>query len=136
MFLVIGLSFCLIPTTLSQVNLSRGLVAYYPLNGNANDYSGNSLHGVMKNGGQAILMVPIVKDLDVIIEDPNESSVEVRWKKFGQDDHLRLYSTKGWSERVIQSGFKLQTLTAENIVNDPQLNGIDPNSVLYIAHKS
>jgi len=50
LFLLIGVTLSLIPTTLSQINLSKGLVAYYPLNGNANDYSGNGLHGLMKNG--------------------------------------------------------------------------------------
>jgi len=34
----------------SQPGLSRGLVAYYPLNGNALDFSGNNLHGVLRNG--------------------------------------------------------------------------------------
>ena len=30
---------------LAQVNLNNGLVAYYPFNGNANDESGNAIHG-------------------------------------------------------------------------------------------
>ncbi|MBI1344177.1 MAG: T9SS type B sorting domain-containing protein [Terrimonas sp.] len=34
----------------SQVNLNQGLVAYYPLNGNANDASGNGNTGVLQNG--------------------------------------------------------------------------------------
>ena len=91
---------------------------------------------VLKPGGKAILMVPIVKDLDVIIEDPKETSVEVRWKKFGQDDHIRLYSAGGWTNRVLQSGLELETLIAKNIIDNPEFNGIDPDSVLYIASKS
>jgi gliding motility-associated-like protein len=34
----------------SQVNLTQGLVAYYPFNGNANDASGNGNHGIVRNG--------------------------------------------------------------------------------------
>jgi gliding motility-associated-like protein len=34
----------------SQVNLTQGLVAYYPFNGNANDVSGNGHHGIGLNG--------------------------------------------------------------------------------------
>lgn len=34
---------------LAQVNLSNGLVAYYPFNGNANDASGNNNHPVFNN---------------------------------------------------------------------------------------
>jgi gliding motility-associated-like protein len=33
-----------------QVNLTQGLVAYYPFNGNANDASGNGNNGVLQNG--------------------------------------------------------------------------------------
>lgn len=36
----------------SQVNLTSGLVAYYPFNGNANDASGNGNNGQVQNGVQ------------------------------------------------------------------------------------
>ncbi|MES1223305.1 MAG: LamG domain-containing protein, partial [Bacteroidota bacterium] len=36
----------------AQINLNRGLVAYYPFNGNANDASGNDLNGSLFNGPQ------------------------------------------------------------------------------------
>src|SRR5689334_13947336 len=36
-------------TSYAQVNLSAGLVAYYPFNGNANDESGNGNNAVFNN---------------------------------------------------------------------------------------
>src|SRR5882724_8725482 len=36
-------------TGFSQVNLSQGLVAWYPLNGNGNDASGNNINGTLNN---------------------------------------------------------------------------------------
>lgn len=36
----------------SQVNLSNGLVGYFPFSGNANDASGNNHHGVLQNSIQ------------------------------------------------------------------------------------
>src|SRR5688572_4373785 len=36
----------------AQVNLTQGLVAHYPFNGNANDASGNGHHGQLMNGIQ------------------------------------------------------------------------------------
>jgi hypothetical protein len=36
----------------SNVNLSKGLVAYYPFNGNANDESGNGNNGTLVNNGK------------------------------------------------------------------------------------
>jgi hypothetical protein len=43
---VLGIVFLSLQT-FGQVNLSNGLVAYYPFNGNANDASGNGLNGTM-----------------------------------------------------------------------------------------
>jgi hypothetical protein len=38
-------------TTITEtIDLKRGLIAYYPFNGNANDTSGNNKHGVLVNG--------------------------------------------------------------------------------------
>lgn len=39
---------CLV--TAAQANLNRGLVAWYPFNGNANDVSGNGHNGIVQNG--------------------------------------------------------------------------------------
>ena len=36
----------------AQVDLNRGLVAYYPFNGNANDATGHGLNGFARNGAQ------------------------------------------------------------------------------------
>jgi gliding motility-associated-like protein len=36
----------------AQVNLSQGLIAYYPFNGNANDVSGNGNNGILQNNIQ------------------------------------------------------------------------------------
>src|SRR5690606_23787071 len=38
--------------TFAQVDLNRGLKAYYPFSGNANDASGNGFHGVLQGGIQ------------------------------------------------------------------------------------
>src|SRR3954470_13592437 len=50
LFLFFFVTLSIISTSVCQVNLTRGLVAYYPFNGNANDLSGNGLHGVLQNG--------------------------------------------------------------------------------------
>jgi hypothetical protein len=39
------LLFCFCSVSHAQVNLNSGLVAYFPFNGDANDYSGNANHG-------------------------------------------------------------------------------------------
>lgn len=39
-------------SSIAQVNLNQGLIAYYPFNGNANDATGNGFNGVVNNGVQ------------------------------------------------------------------------------------
>jgi hypothetical protein len=48
--LIFSISSCKKNSSSSDVNLTNGLVAYYPFNGNANDASGNGLNGNI-NGG-------------------------------------------------------------------------------------
>ncbi|RZK66885.1 MAG: hypothetical protein EOO92_24795 [Pedobacter sp.] len=40
----------IVETDTVTINLSRGLIAYYPFTGNSNDSSGNNKHGNPLNG--------------------------------------------------------------------------------------
>src|SRR5215210_5153937 len=51
LLLVLGL-ISILTNSYSQVDLTRGLRAYYPFSGNANDVSGNALHATPMNGVQ------------------------------------------------------------------------------------
>src|ERR1700730_7959256 len=41
---------CCNKTTPSEIDLNKGLLAYYPFNGNANDLSANKLNGIIQGG--------------------------------------------------------------------------------------
>jgi len=90
---------------------------------------------ILKPSGTALLMVPIIPNLSNIIEDPTEVDVNNRWRRFGQDDHVRLYSKEGWLSRIRNAGFKVSEILSQDLVQDPQSFGIKLNSVLYIASK-
>ncbi len=51
-FFLFFLFFSICRTSNGQVNLNQGLIAFYPFNGNANDFSGNGNHGTLMNGVQ------------------------------------------------------------------------------------
>ncbi len=94
------------------------------------------LHRILKPGGKAILMVPIILSIDEIDEDVDVMDEAERWRRFGQDDHLRLYSKKGFLERVRQAGFKVNELGKEFFGEDLfERSGITSQSVLYIVEK-
>ena len=94
------------------------------------------LHRILKPGGKGILMVPIILSIAEIDEDPEVTDEGERWRRFGQFDHVRLYSKSGFLERVRAAGFKVKELGKEFFGEDLfARTGISSQSVLYIVEK-
>jgi len=94
------------------------------------------LFRILKPGGSGILMVPINVRIDEIREDPTITDIGERWRRFGQDDHIRLYSKKGFIERVEETGFTIDQYGVDYFGEDAFfLYGISPKSILYIVKK-
>jgi SAM-dependent methyltransferase len=94
------------------------------------------LHRILKPGAKGILMVPIVLCVSEIDEDPTVVDESERWRRFGQFDHVRLYSKQGFIERVKAAGFLVhqhgqEFFGAEEFVRD----GISAQSILYVVEK-
>jgi SAM-dependent methyltransferase len=94
------------------------------------------LYRILKPGGKAIMMVPIILSIDQIEEDPDVMEEAERWRRFGQFDHVRLYSKSGFLERVREAGFEVHELGRE-FFGDELFNrsGISGRSVLYVVEK-
>lgn len=91
---------------------------------------------VLKKGGEAIIMAPILRNYDGVDEAPTCIDVPERWRRFGQDDHIRLYSQKVFTERLQQVGFSLKIIGSNNIpATEIEMNGLPDNIALYIAVK-
>jgi len=94
------------------------------------------LYRVLKPGGFGIAMVPIVLPLQFIDEDPGVVDPDERWKRFGQEDHVRAYSREGFIERLKAAGFIIEEHTVSDFRKEQFiLHGISPRSVLYIVRK-
>jgi len=94
------------------------------------------LHRVLKQGGTGILMAPIHLDLKKTVEDPECKDDDCRWKLFGQDDHVRLYSKDDFRNRLTSVGFRVTEMTSEDFAeNTFDRAGIRKDSVLYIVEK-
>jgi SAM-dependent methyltransferase len=94
------------------------------------------LFRVMKVGGKAIVMVPILLTITEIDEDDTVITPDARMKRFGQDDHVRLYSKDGYVRRLCDAGFiinqyDIDFFGAENFLT----HGIMDRSVLYVVEK-
>lgn len=94
------------------------------------------LYRILKPGGRGILMVPIVLSLEEIDEDPSVVNESERWKRFGQFDHVRLYSKNGFLGRVKEAGFRIHQYD-KHLFGEALFAraGIGSKSVLYVAQK-
>jgi len=94
------------------------------------------LFRVLKDTGSGILMVPINLALKQIYENPAITTEEGRWKHFGQNDHIRMYSKQGFMDRVKSVGFKINEYNIDFFGKETfEKNGIHPRSVLYVVSK-
>lgn len=95
------------------------------------------LHRVLAPGGTAILMVPILLTALETDEDPLEKSIDERWARFGQDDHVRLYAKNDFVKRLVNGGFHVTSLGSDSFGEGTfTKHGITEKSVLYIGNKS
>jgi SAM-dependent methyltransferase len=94
------------------------------------------LYRVLRHGGFAIVMVPILLTIENDLENPLYSSEADRWKYYGQNDHVRMYSKKGFIEKLQHTGFKVNQFGIDFFgPNEFEKYGIHPRSVLYIVEK-
>lgn len=94
------------------------------------------LYRILKPGGWGIIQVPILLSINKISEDPNITSEHDRWKCFGQGDHVRMYSKKGFIQRLSKSGFKVKRVGGGYFgVDILKKCGISQKSILYVVHK-
>lgn len=95
------------------------------------------LYRILRPGWRGILVVPIILTIDEIDEDPSVTDPSERWRRFGQFDHVRVYSRQGFLSRVEQAGFTIHQLDSEHFGKATfRKHGITDQSVLYIVEKS
>lgn len=94
------------------------------------------LKRILTEDGQGILVVPMELAREEIDEDPNCTCVEERWKRFGQEDHIRVYSKKGFLDRISKSGLKVKEYGIDYFGESAfEENAITKTSVVYIVSK-
>jgi N-acetylglucosaminyldiphosphoundecaprenol N-acetyl-beta-D-mannosaminyltransferase len=92
------------------------------------------LFRVLKPGGWGLLLVPIMLTARDIDEDPGPLSAAERWRRFGQDDHVRLYSKPGFLGRVRAAGFHVAERGAAHFGEETfRRCGLTLKSVLYVV---
>lgn len=96
----------------------------------------SELFRVTKKNGVGIIMAPIVSVLDHTIEDSSLNTAELRWKYFGQNDHVRLYSRGDFIKRIKLAGFEVKTLDINYFGKKTFIEmGLKKSTTLYVAKK-
>jgi SAM-dependent methyltransferase len=91
---------------------------------------------ILKPGGKGIIMVPILKNFNGVDEDADCNDVSERWRRFGQDDHIRLYSRKVFVDRLQLAGFNVSIVHSDKFKADELRKfGIPQQFSLYIVSK-
>lgn len=90
------------------------------------------LFRVLRPGGLAILMVPIIEGWAQSYEDPEITSEQKRVLHFGQRDHVRFYGSD-FRDRVKAAGFSLGEFTA--LGKDCVQYGLARGEKLFLAAK-
>lgn len=93
------------------------------------------LYRILRPGGRGILVVPILLTAEEIDEEPGLTDPAERWRRFGQDDHVRMYSKRGFLSRVQEAGFAVHQLGRGHFGGAFGRYGITDQSVLYIVEK-
>jgi SAM-dependent methyltransferase len=94
------------------------------------------LFRILKAGGWGIAMVPISLAVEETHEDPSITEAALRWKYFGQDDHVRMYAKQDFVQRFQDAGFTVDQVQGHSFgQSDCERAGVDPKSVLYVVRK-
>jgi SAM-dependent methyltransferase len=96
----------------------------------------SELYRVLKPGGWGIAMVPIQLDLEKTLEGLDLESDAERWKYYGQNDHVRMYSKQDFIARLQSVGFEVKQFGQAHFGEDTfRFHGLHPRSVLYVVEK-
>jgi SAM-dependent methyltransferase len=96
----------------------------------------SELYRICRPNGALLALVPIFLTANAIDEDIHETNIGNRWKRFGQDDHVRLYSRDAFIQRLKKVGFNI-TFGDRHLLKDDRFeaHGIKNTSTLYIGQK-
>ena len=84
--------------------------------------------------GCGIMVVPIVLGQEDIDEDPNCDNIAERWRRFGQNDHVRSYSHDGFVSRLKSVGLVVEEYGKEYF-GDKEMyeNALSDTSIVYVV---
>jgi SAM-dependent methyltransferase len=91
------------------------------------------IYRVLKPGGVALIMLPVIEGWAKTYENISVTSAEERKRHYGQSDHLRYYGADV-RDRIRSAGFALEEFTAEG--EDVLTYALQRGEKVFIARRS
>ncbi len=76
------------------------------------------IHRVLSNGGIAILQVPISNKLNHTLEDSADNTPEKRLARYGQSDHVRVYTLDDYMQKLTKAGLSVSVTNTKSLITD------------------
>lgn len=94
------------------------------------------LKRVLKSEGLAYINAPIYNELEFTLEKEEYNTPELRYKFYGQHDHVRKYG-RDYTSRIKQSGFNVDEVKLSLEFNEKQMmfHGLAESEILYKCTK-
>lgn len=91
---------------------------------------------ILKPEAVAILQVPIALELEQTIDDPDEKNPLERERRFGQNDHLRLYG-QDYADRLAEEGFAVEEYDMQAELGQAlvDLHCLEEGETLFLCRK-
>jgi SAM-dependent methyltransferase len=96
-----------------------------------------AIYRILKPGGWALLQVPIALKLDRTIEDPTAVTEAQRIERFGQEDHVRLYTRTDYIQRLEATGFAVKAESYPSVLGAAQVQryGLVQEEEVFLCSK-
>lgn len=93
------------------------------------------IYRILKPTGICLFLVPVPLDAPAIDEEWGLSESE-NWRRFGQNDHCRVYSKQGLVDRLTESGFQVHSAN-KDYLGEAFFHtvGLTDTSTLYVLSK-
>lgn len=96
------------------------------------------LHRVLAPGGWALILAPAREGLTLTIEDLTIEDPGERERRFGQHDHVRIYSLTDLTQRLRDAGFEVESYVTDQVATsrDIQRLGLSPRERLWMCRRN
>ena len=126
---------------ITQLNVADNsydlIICYHVLEHIVEDLNAMSeLYRILSKNGILICQVPFSQNGETI-EDETITSPSERLKKFGQEDHVRIYGIQEFTARLSSAGFNIKTKKSSEIADLETMkkHGLNPKEVVIICSK-